>query len=100
MILVGNKSDLEGQRIISKARAQKFAEENDVEYIETSALNGTNVSESVKLLLDTVMNRLEQNPGLTKPNTHLLRSMHDEVTKELRESNTKEKPKVSSCCSS
>lgn len=59
MILVGNKSDLEHERIIPKSRAQEFAQQNQVEYIETSALLNMNVAESVELLLDLVMNRIE-----------------------------------------
>lgn len=64
MILIGNKSDLEGERIISAARAKEFADQNNVEYIETSALKNTNVSEAVERLLGAVMQRLPQIHGL------------------------------------
>ncbi|CAF0774704.1 unnamed protein product [Adineta ricciae] len=94
MVLVGNKSDLNDQRIISKARALEFAAQYQVDYIETSALNNINVGESVELLLRSVMNRLEQNHTLTKPP----RPTADQITKELLENRTKEKPNVSFCC--
>ena len=45
-MLVGNKADQEENRVISKDTASQFAEENGLAYIETSALNSTNVEES------------------------------------------------------
>ena len=45
-ILVGNKSDLAESRVVSTSEAQDFGEENHIEYIETSAKEGTNVSEA------------------------------------------------------
>ena len=64
MILIGNKSDLDSQRIINKQRAMDFARQNQVEYIETSALANQNVAESVELLLEAVMDRLMQTQNL------------------------------------
>lgn len=94
MVLVGNKSDLNDQRIISKPRALEFAAQYQVDYIETSALNNINVGESVELLLDSVMNRLEQNHTLAVPP----KNTTDQITKELLENQTKPKPNVSFCC--
>ena len=94
MVLVGNKSDLNDQRIISKARALEFAAQYQVDYIETSALNNINVGESVDLLLRSVMNRLEHNHTLAEPP----RPTADHITKELLENRTKEKRNVSFCC--
>ena len=99
MILVGNKCDLEAQRIISKVRAQEFASQNQVRYIETSALNNINVAESVQSLLNAVMERLEQSQTPGNPHPHQLRLTHEQITKELLASHTKKKPKVSLCCS-
>ncbi|CAF1189726.1 unnamed protein product [Adineta ricciae] len=94
MVLVGNKSDLNEQRIISKARALEFATQYQVDYIETSALNNINVGESVELLLRSVMNRLEHNHTLVESPG----PTGDHITKELLENRAKEKPKVSFCC--
>jgi Ras-related protein Rab-11A len=44
IILIGNKSDLENLRAVSVEEAQIFAQKNGIEFIETSALIGTNVS--------------------------------------------------------
>lgn len=44
-MLVGNKSDL-SERAIKTEDAAKFAEENNLAYIETSAYDGNNVEEA------------------------------------------------------
>ena len=45
MILIGNKSDLE-ERQVSYEEAAKFAEENNLLFLECSAMNGDNVEQS------------------------------------------------------
>ena len=43
--LVGNKSDLVDNRVISQIEANNFAEEHNLPYIETSAKEGVNIDE-------------------------------------------------------
>lgn len=43
IILAGNKSDLHNLRTVQSDEAQRFAQENAIEFIETSALSGANV---------------------------------------------------------
>ena len=50
--LVGNKVDLEDKRIINKEEANKFAEEHNLPYIETSAKDGINIEELFDKSLD------------------------------------------------
>ena len=46
IFLIGNKADLEENRVISKAQAEKCKEEYDLDYfIETSAKTGMNAQE-------------------------------------------------------
>eukprot|EP01089_Gocevia_fonbrunei_P020834 TRINITY_DN784_c0_g1_i1.p1 TRINITY_DN784_c0_g1~~TRINITY_DN784_c0_g1_i1.p1 ORF type:complete len:208 (-),score=39.77 TRINITY_DN784_c0_g1_i1:90-713(-) len=61
MFLVGNKTDLASQRVVSEADAKKFAEKESIVdfYIETSANTGDNV----KKLFEGVARRLEGNPA-------------------------------------
>ena len=99
MILVGNKCDLENQRIISKTRAMEFAKQYNVDYIETSALKNINVAESVKSLLDSVMNRLQQNQSLSRPNQDPKKTSNEQTINRDLESSLKTGPKVSYCCS-
>ena len=43
IVMVGNKTDLEDDRLVAAEEAEKLAAELDVMWIETSAKNGTNV---------------------------------------------------------
>eukprot|EP01102_Stenamoeba_stenopodia_P017775 TRINITY_DN641_c0_g1_i1.p1 TRINITY_DN641_c0_g1~~TRINITY_DN641_c0_g1_i1.p1 ORF type:complete len:214 (-),score=44.29 TRINITY_DN641_c0_g1_i1:413-1054(-) len=45
IILVGNKSDLEAEREVTFLEASRFSQENDLMFLETSALSGVGVSE-------------------------------------------------------
>lgn len=42
-MLVGNKSDLKNLREVKQEEASKFAESNGIAFIETSALDSSNV---------------------------------------------------------
>ena len=43
--LIGNKSDLEDKRQVTTEEGETFAEENNLKFYETSALNGSNIEE-------------------------------------------------------
>ena len=49
-ILIGNKSDLEEDREISKEEGQAFANRNGMQFMETSAKMNTNVDEAFQAL--------------------------------------------------
>jgi Ras-related protein Rab-27A len=99
IILVGNKSDLESERIITKVRAIEFAKQNHIDYIETSALNNINVTESIKLLLDSVMDRLEQNPSLSQLKVNSVKILSEQMNQEYSENPSKLQSNQSFCCS-
>jgi len=66
-ILVGNKSELEDERSVSKEEAEKFARENGLDYIETSALRNINVEEifiriGLSLIRKTAHNNEKKTP--------------------------------------
>ena len=46
VILIGNKSDLEKERKVSKENGETFAKSHNLLFFEASAKNGTNVNES------------------------------------------------------
>jgi len=50
VILVGNKSDLEGEREVNREVAKNFAKENNLLFLETSAKNGTNIEKIFQIL--------------------------------------------------
>ena len=59
--LVGNKSDLEEKRKISKEKAENFAKENDLIYLETSAKNNDNVSKLFEYFTYKLIKYFEKN---------------------------------------
>ncbi|CAF1338490.1 unnamed protein product [Rotaria sordida] len=60
VILVGNKVDREDARVVSSTRAQELADKYSLTYIETSGFTAQNVKETIEMLLDRVMVRMEK----------------------------------------
>ena len=50
VLLIGNKSDLDMERQVSDEEIKEYASRNNLEYIETSAYNGSNVQEAFERL--------------------------------------------------
>ena len=66
--LVGNKTDLESKRVVSKEEGKKFADENGLLFIETSAQDGTNVEELFTTATSNIVQRVES--GKIQLDTH------------------------------
>ncbi|XP_058012249.1 ras-related protein Rab-27A-like [Ahaetulla prasina] len=60
VVLCGNKSDLEGQRVVREDDAKRLAGKYGAPYFETSAANGANVGPAVESLLGLLMKRMER----------------------------------------
>ena len=45
-LLVGNKCDLAENRVVTLSEAEQFAQHHQLQYLETSAMNGTNVKDA------------------------------------------------------
>ena len=54
IILIGNKSDLEDKREVSKDEGVQKSEECKIAFLETSALNGENVNKAFDELIDQI----------------------------------------------
>ena len=52
LVLIGNKSDLEDERVVDKERGKELARENKMLFFETSALNGNGIEEAFLKFLD------------------------------------------------
>lgn len=52
IVLVGNKSDLSHLRVVEEEEAQAFAEKENLFFIETSALDATNVDGAFQTILE------------------------------------------------
>lgn len=57
IILVGNKNDLEEERQVSKDSGEMKAKEFGIAFMETSALNGTNIELAFQTLIEEVYNK-------------------------------------------
>jgi Ras-related protein Rab-2A len=66
--LVGNKTDLESKRVVSKEEGKKFADENGLLFIETSAQDGTNIEELFTTATSNIVQRVES--GKIQLDTH------------------------------
>ena len=55
-MLVGNKSDLEDQRAVATEDAKEFAEKEGLFFLETSALEATNVETAFITVLTEIFN--------------------------------------------
>ena len=57
-VLIGNKIDLKGERVIESDDANEYARMQQMKYIETSAKEGTNVANAfgtlAKIVLDSI----------------------------------------------
>lgn len=82
ILLIGNKIDLVTNRVIETIRAQQFADNLQITYIETSAVTGTNVAETLRLLISKIFEFMHesmqrfysvQSPVIKISNTETLR---------------------------
>ncbi|CAH8821262.1 unnamed protein product [Trichobilharzia szidati] len=66
IILVGNKCDLKHLRCILTEDAQRFAEQQGMLFIETSALDSVNVEEAFYQTLKTIYNVVSSHPSFNE----------------------------------
>jgi len=57
ILLVGNKSDLEQARNVSKEEGTKFSKGNSLNFIETSARDDSNVDQAFKMCVEEIYRR-------------------------------------------
>ncbi|CAF4347914.1 unnamed protein product, partial [Adineta steineri] len=59
IILCGNKKDLEDQRQVTFLEASRFAEENDLMFLETSAMTNENVTECFLKCARVILSKID-----------------------------------------
>ena len=59
MLIVGNKSDLDEQRVVDKNIANEYAKEEKLEYIETSSKTGDNIQKAITMLCEKILDNTE-----------------------------------------
>jgi small GTP-binding protein len=74
IMLVGNKSDLRHLRAVPADEARSFAERNSLSFIETSALDSTNVEEAFIQILTSIYRIVSQRTPMETPTSKLGRT--------------------------
>ncbi|OAY63872.1 ras-related protein RABA2a-like [Ananas comosus] len=61
IMLIGNKTDLKHLRAVASEDAQSYAEREGLSFIETSALEATNVEKAFQMLLAEIYRKISKN---------------------------------------
>jgi len=64
--LIGNKSDLTGQRTVTASEAESYAQMHQLSYLETSALGGDNIQEAFQRTTAAVFRKSLSNKDMKK----------------------------------
>lgn len=92
IVLVGNKTDLEDERIVTVACGNDAAKSNNLNFLETSALDGSNVEKAFEELIKAVYKRRK----LCDPEFKEMITRTEPLRKK-KVLNIKKKPKRSCC---
>lgn len=65
MMIVGNKTDLDAQRAVKKEEAIKYAQEEKIDYIETSCKTGENIQKVITLLCEKILDNTNLSKDLS-----------------------------------
>ena len=94
IILVGNKSDLKEQRAVSSEEAQEYSKRNKMMYIETSALDGSNIENCFLQLIDNITDNDSGFDSASNSKNEISQSEKIDLNENHEQSKVKEK----SCC--
>lgn len=98
-MLIGNKTDLKHLQAVATEDAQNFAEKEGLSFIETSALEATNVEKSFQMVLAEIYRIISKKnvPALDNPNPGASSAVKEGKPIDMSGSNTSEAKKQ--CCS-
>jgi len=68
VVLVGNKIDLKESRCVTTGRARQLAQSLGYQYFETSAKDGTKITETFESLVDQICERMQDTLDSNPPN--------------------------------
>jgi len=98
IILIGNKSDLEEQRAVPTEDAKEFAEKEGLFFLETSALQATNVETAFMTVLTEIFNIVNKKNLAADENQGNGNSASLSGKKIIVPGPAQEIPKKSMCC--
>ena len=58
LFLIGNKADLKDKMKISEEEGRKYAKDNNMDFILTSAKTGNNVEDAFKTLIESILDEI------------------------------------------
>jgi GTPase SAR1 family protein len=68
-LLIGNKCDLENSRKVEARVGKEYAENNGMDFIETSAKTNQNVNEAFTVISTNILSRVQGKRKESKPST-------------------------------
>lgn len=86
IMLVGNKSDLRHLRAVPTDEAKTFAKENNLEFIETSALDSTNVDDAFQNILTDIYKIVSQKEFDESPSSVILGNKSNLINQDNQDS--------------
>ncbi|KAK4749992.1 hypothetical protein SAY87_027441 [Trapa incisa] len=95
IMLIGNKTDLKHLRTVATEDAQSYAEKEGLSFIETSALEASNVEKAFQTILSEIYRIMSKKP--LSSNNHASSNLKEGKTIVVGESESTEKK---TCCSS
>ena len=99
-LLIGNKCD--GERIVNQEKAENFAEEHGLKYIETSAKLDKNIKKAIVYLLEEIIKSKETATPEEKmelEENNKLANTYFSLNSEIVSSSTKKNKKLKKKCS-
>ena len=94
IILIGNKSDLNSKREVSKDEAETKAEQYNIAFLETSAKNGDNIDKAFSELVEQVYNA--NKTSIEKNDVKVEGNNEDGIS--LQKDDVDEQKKNKGCC--
>ena len=70
MIIIGNKCDLEEERMVQKEEGEKIAENYGFQFYEVSNKTGVNVDEAVNCLVSKILEKKSDQESERSANSH------------------------------
>ncbi|KAJ3435438.1 rab2a member ras oncogene family [Anaeramoeba flamelloides] len=95
IILVGNKTDLQGQRAVSTEEGKKFAEEHKINFIETSAKTANNIDEAFLEISNIIFNKIKNGEITVEQDQFLQMESNNEEIQSIEDN---KKKKNEGCC--
>ena len=97
-ILIGNKCDLDSEREVKEEEVEKFSNEKNIRYFETSAKNGTNLDEALSAIVELIL-KDKSDQDIIKEFGEKVSCLSVSTTKKKgRNIKNKNKKKTERCC--